>query len=214
MIVILGCIVVMGAVIGGFTIAGGHVAALIHPSELLTIGGAALGAMIVMSPKKVLIDLMKGLIQAVKGQPFDKAGLHRPVQGAVRPVANGAARGLDDPRGPRHQPAPERHLCKYPRIANNHHVTDFICGGLSPIIEGIAKPEQLPAAVGRRAEGDRGRAPRSVGRAAKDRRRAAGLWHRGRRAGNRDHDGRDRRPGRGDRAQGRRGPGRVRFWAF
>ena len=34
---------------------------------------------------------------------------------------------------------------KYPRIVNNHHVTDFICGGLSPIIEGIAKPEQLPA---------------------------------------------------------------------
>ena len=34
---------------------------------------------------------------------------------------------------------------KYPLIANNHHVAEFICSGLSPIIEGIAKPEQLPA---------------------------------------------------------------------
>src|SRR5262245_30754358 len=60
MIIILGCIVVTGAVLGGFSMAGGHVESLIHPSELLTIGGATLGAMIVMSPKKVLIDLIKG----------------------------------------------------------------------------------------------------------------------------------------------------------
>ena len=32
MIVIVGCIVVMGAVLGGFTIAGGQIGALLHPS--------------------------------------------------------------------------------------------------------------------------------------------------------------------------------------
>ena len=40
MFVIIGCIVVIGAVLGGFTWAGGHVEALIHPSEIVTIGGA------------------------------------------------------------------------------------------------------------------------------------------------------------------------------
>ena len=49
MIVIVGAIVVLGAVLAGFTWAGGHVGALIHPSEIVTIGGAALGALIVMS---------------------------------------------------------------------------------------------------------------------------------------------------------------------
>jgi chemotaxis protein MotA len=73
MIVIVGCIVVIGAVLGGFSMAGGHVGALIHPSEFVTIGGAALGGLIVSSPKKVLIDLVKGVIASIKGSPFNKA---------------------------------------------------------------------------------------------------------------------------------------------
>ncbi len=45
MIVIVGCLVVIGCVLGGFSMAGGNVGALIHPSEIVTIGGAALGAL-------------------------------------------------------------------------------------------------------------------------------------------------------------------------
>ena len=54
MIVIVGCIVVIGGVLGGFAMAGGHVHALIQPSEVVTIGGASLGALIVMSPTKII----------------------------------------------------------------------------------------------------------------------------------------------------------------
>ena len=57
---------VMACVLGGFTLSGGHIGALIHPAEILTIGGAAAGAAIVMSPFKVLKDLMHGLNQALK----------------------------------------------------------------------------------------------------------------------------------------------------
>src|SRR5262245_17958156 len=72
MIIIIGCIVVIACVLGGFTLSGGHVGALIHPAELLTIGGASLGAMVVMAPVKVLKDLMKGILQALKGSPFTR----------------------------------------------------------------------------------------------------------------------------------------------
>src|SRR4051794_24166510 len=72
MLVIVGFIVVIGAVLGGFTMAGGSIGALVHPSEIVTIGGAALGAAICMSSKKMLIDLMKGILQALKGSPFSK----------------------------------------------------------------------------------------------------------------------------------------------
>jgi chemotaxis protein MotA len=53
--------------------AGGHVGALIHPSELVVIGGSALGALIIMSPKRVLVDVAKGIVQVLKGSPYDKA---------------------------------------------------------------------------------------------------------------------------------------------
>src|SRR5260370_37647415 len=71
MTVIIGCIVVLGAVLGGFTMAGGHVHSLLHLSELVTIGGATLGAMIVTSPTKVLKDLMKAIMATIKGSPYD-----------------------------------------------------------------------------------------------------------------------------------------------
>ena len=72
MVVIVGCIIVVGAVLLGFSMAGGHVHALIHPSEFVTIGGASLGALVVMSPVKTLKDLARGLVQTVKGSPFNK----------------------------------------------------------------------------------------------------------------------------------------------
>lgn len=147
MIVIVGCIVVLGAVIGGFTIAGGQVGALLHPSELLTIGGAALGAMIVMSPKKVLFDLVRALIQCVKGSPFTKQ-MYQELFKALYDLLRTARReGLMILEAHVNNPHQSDIFKKYPRIAHNHHVTAFICGGLSPIIEGMAKPEQLPALI-------------------------------------------------------------------
>ena len=72
MIVIIGMIIVTGSVLGGFTMAGGHIGALVHPSEIVTIGGAAFGAMVIMSPVSVLKGLVKGVIQTIKGNPFTK----------------------------------------------------------------------------------------------------------------------------------------------
>jgi chemotaxis protein MotA len=34
---------------------------------------------------------------------------------------------------------------KYPRFSENHHAVEFLCGGLSPIIEGVTTPDQMPA---------------------------------------------------------------------
>src|SRR5712692_8546001 len=72
MFVILGCLIVLIAVLVGFSMAGGHVGALLHLSEFITIGGASFGALIVMSPKKVLIDVLRSFVQVVKGTPYNK----------------------------------------------------------------------------------------------------------------------------------------------
>ena len=74
MIPIIGCVVVLGAVLTGFMMAGGNLGALIHPSEFVTIGGAALGALIVMSPGKILMDVVRGVIQTIKGTPYNQQG--------------------------------------------------------------------------------------------------------------------------------------------
>jgi len=145
MIVIVGCVVVLAAVLGGFTMAGGQIAALIHPSELVTIGGAAIGSLIVMSPKKVLIDLLRGVIQSVKGTPYHKRSyeeLFKLLYELLRLARRDGLIALET-----HVSNPEESsiFFKYPTVLSNHHVTRFICGAFSPLIEGAVRPEQLPA---------------------------------------------------------------------
>ncbi len=54
MLVIVGYIVVCASVFGGFVLAGGHMAVLFQPIELLMIGGAAVGASFVGNNAKTL----------------------------------------------------------------------------------------------------------------------------------------------------------------
>jgi chemotaxis protein MotA len=143
MLVIVGCIVVIGCVLGGFILSGGHVGALIHPAELLTIGGAALGGLIVSSPKKVLVDLMKGIMSTLKGTPYNRAAydeLFKCLYDLLRMARRDGMRVLEG-----HVADPENStvFAKYPKIGHDHHVTAFICGAMAPLIESTAKPEQL-----------------------------------------------------------------------
>jgi chemotaxis protein MotA len=144
MIIIVGCIIVIGAVLGGFTWAGGHIGALIHPSELLTIGGSALGALIIMSPKKVLVDLLRGILQSIKGSPYNRQ-TYRELFMLLYELFRTARRdGLMALESHVTNPHDSKIFLRYPKISSNHHVVEFVCGALSPIVDGTTKPDQLP----------------------------------------------------------------------
>src|SRR5438105_3977090 len=128
MLVIVGCIIVMGAVLGGFTIAGGHVGALIHASEFLTIGGASLGTMIVMAPKKVLIDLVKGVIQTLKGTPFKRVAFEDLFKAMYELFRLARRDGMIALEPHLNEPAKSTIFSKYSSITGNHHALEFICG--------------------------------------------------------------------------------------
>jgi len=143
MIVIVGCIIVTAGVLGGFVMAGGHVLALYHPSELVTIGGAALGALIVSTPKKVLIDMVKGILATLKGTPYGRntyQDLFRCLYDMMRLARRDGMLALESHVS---NPHDSTILNKYPRIGQNHHVSKFICGGIAPLVEATADAEQL-----------------------------------------------------------------------
>lgn len=144
MVVIVGCIVVMACVLGGFTLSGGHVGALIHPAELLTIGGAAMGAMIVMAPVKVLKDLVKGILQSLKGSPFSKKAYNELFQAMYEFFRLARREGLLALEPHLSDPHHSTILQKYPSVHRNHHITEFICGAIAPVMDGSVTPQQLP----------------------------------------------------------------------
>ena len=73
MLVIIGSLVVLASVFGGFALAGGHLAALFQPVELLMIGGAAIGAFILGNTKKALKATFKSLPRVVQSPRYTKA---------------------------------------------------------------------------------------------------------------------------------------------
>jgi chemotaxis protein MotA len=147
MVVIIGFIIVIGCVLGGFTLSGGQVGALIHPAEILTIGGASIGALVVMSPVKVLKDLMKGILQSLKGSPFNKAAyeeLFKAMYELFRLARRSGFLALEPHLTNPHDSAIFQ---KYPKISGNHHVMEFICGLLTPVMDGSVSPQKLPDLV-------------------------------------------------------------------
>jgi chemotaxis protein MotA len=147
MAVIFGSAFVLAAILIGFTMAGGKVAALIHLSEFITIGGAAIGAMIISSPTKVLADLIRGLLQFLKGSPFNKQ-TYAELLGLFNTLAKMIRRdgllSLDNHLGDPHASAVFQ---KYPRISGNHHIMQFLLRALYFILDGNTDSGQLTAAL-------------------------------------------------------------------
>ena len=52
MLLIIGILVVIGSVCGGYLMAGGHMMLLMQPSEFVIIGGAALGSLSISTPRR------------------------------------------------------------------------------------------------------------------------------------------------------------------
>ena len=143
MFVIIGGVIVMGAVLVGFSMAGGKPMTLLHLSEFVTIGGATVGALIIMSPFKVIKDILRGIMTTLKGSPYGKPTcleLFRVLYALARVVRQEGALGLEA-----HLANPDESSIfkQYPKINNNHHLRDFLCGGLSMLADGKVTSEQL-----------------------------------------------------------------------
>jgi chemotaxis protein MotA len=143
MIVIIGAVIVCGAVLGGFTMAGGHVFALIQVSEFVVICGSALGALIIMSPLQVLVAMCKQVLGTLRGAPFNKASYEDLFKALYELFMLGRRNGMIALEEHVMNPETSGIFTKYPGFLKNHHAVELLCGGLRPIIDGKVKPDQL-----------------------------------------------------------------------
>jgi chemotaxis protein MotA len=143
MLVIVGFIIVIASVLGGFIMAGGHPAHLIVVSEFVVIGGAALGAVITMSSKHVLIGLIKQILGTLKGNPYSKKSYEELFKALYELFMLGRRNGMIALEEHVSNPHSSSIFSKYSTISKNHHALEFLCGGLRPVIDGKVKPDQL-----------------------------------------------------------------------
>ncbi|MDR3378670.1 MAG: flagellar motor stator protein MotA [Verrucomicrobiae bacterium] len=145
MIIVLGAITVVLCVFGGFMLEGGHLAVLLEAfvNEVLIIAGGAFGSLIIMAPKKVLIDIVRGLFAALKGAPHNRASYEDLLKVLYELFLLGRRNGMIALEEHVLEPEKSSVFRKYPRFSSNHHAVEFLCGALRPIIDGKIKPDQL-----------------------------------------------------------------------
>jgi len=143
MIILVGMIIVLASVAGGFLMAGGNFGTLMHLSELVIIGGAAFGAMIIMAPKKVLLDLGAQVFNVLKGTPYNRKAYEDLFMTLYELFLLGRRNGLIALEEHLTNPANSAIFQRYPGMRQNKAAVEFLCGALRPVIDGRVKPDQL-----------------------------------------------------------------------
>ncbi|MFO7445053.1 MAG: flagellar motor stator protein MotA [Ignavibacteriaceae bacterium] len=72
MLVIVGFIVVIVSILGGFMIAGGNPILLLQFAEFIVIGGSAIGSVLIAAPMKLIKKIMSELPKTIKQEHYSK----------------------------------------------------------------------------------------------------------------------------------------------
>lgn len=136
MLVIVGYIVVALSVFGGFALAGGHLAALFQPVELLMIGGAAGGAFLVGNNSKAVKATLKALPTVFKGSKYTRA-LYMDIMALLYELLTKIRKeGLMSVEADVDAPESSPLFTKYPTILADHHIIEFLTDYLRLMVSG------------------------------------------------------------------------------
>ena len=144
MLIIVGFVIVLGSVITGFVAEGGQIMALYQPLELLIIGGAALGSLVVMSPIHVIKDMIRQILGTLSSGYAKKDFVDLMVM--LYEIFNIARReGLVGLESHIEHPHESEVIKAYPSFLKNHHAVDFMADTMRLIITGSVQPHELEA---------------------------------------------------------------------
>jgi chemotaxis protein MotA len=136
MLVIIGFIIVLGSVFGGFALAGGHLAALYQPLELLIIGGAAVGAFVLGNTQKAQKATVKALPMVLRGPKYTKAMYMDLMALLYSLLAKVRKEGLMSIEADVDEPTESAIFTQYPNILADHEIVEFMTDYLRLMVGG------------------------------------------------------------------------------
>ncbi|MBU6459482.1 MAG: flagellar motor stator protein MotA [Proteobacteria bacterium] len=126
MLVLIGALIVIGAVFGGFALGGGHLAALLQPIELLMIAGAASGAFVIGNNSKTIRSTLSAIPTIFKSSHYTKT-VYMELLALLYEILNKIKKeGLMAIEQDVDAPNESAIFAKYPLILNDHHAVTFI----------------------------------------------------------------------------------------
>jgi chemotaxis protein MotA len=139
---IIGIIVVIACVFGGFILSGGQFMALVHPYEVLIIGGAALGGFLQANPGSMFMTVFKKSV-SMFGTRFTHT-YYLEVLRLLYEILNKSRReGMMAIEADVEDPGASPIFSKYPGVLKDARMTAFICDYLRIMSSGNMAPHEL-----------------------------------------------------------------------
>lgn len=137
MFIIIGIIIVFGSVAGGYVMEHGQLAVLMQPAELVIIGGASIGTVLIANPVHVLKQIAYRLMAALSGSKFTKAGYVELLKTICELLNKARKEGMMGLEADIEKPEASPILSKNAALMKDHHARDFVCDSLRMMITGF-----------------------------------------------------------------------------
>ncbi len=140
MFAIIGIVVVFGAVVAGFLMEKGNLLVLFQPSEMVTIGGAALGTLLIANPIHIIKAMIASVMGVLGGSKFGKPRYLETLKMMYEFFNKVRKEGLIKVEDDVEKPNESEIFKKYPAFLKDHHVSSFVCDTLRMAITGGVEP--------------------------------------------------------------------------
>jgi chemotaxis protein MotA len=147
MLIIIGSLIVLGSVIGGYAAPGGHLAVLWQPFEFIIIVGAAVGGFIIGNPKSVLKRTGKGFGKMLKGPKYSKKNYVELLSLLYLIFKLAKTKGMLALETHVEKPDESGLFAQFPSVTRDHHVLEFLCDYLRMMTLGTENPHELESLI-------------------------------------------------------------------
>ena len=137
---IVGIIVVIGSVLGGFVMEKGKIPVLIQPAEFVSIVGSALGTVLAANPMHVIKGVIAGMLGVLKGGGVPEKRYVESLKMLFDLFSKARKEGMVAIESDIEEPEKSPIFSKYPDFLKDHHIADFVCDTMRMAVTGGVKP--------------------------------------------------------------------------
>jgi len=141
--ILIGMAVVIASVLGGFILEGGHLLVLLQWAEFVIIGGVAVGALLISTPKYVLVKIVTFILSSLKSAGPTKDHFLELLQLLYEIFQTARVKGLLTLEGHVEKPEESELFTKYAVVMHHHHALEYLTDSLKLLVVGGVPPMEL-----------------------------------------------------------------------
>src|ERR1022692_4975609 len=133
---IIGIVVVFGCIAAGYLMEHGNIKVLLQPAELIIIGGAALGTVLISNPLHTLKQMISGVVGVFGSSKYSTQRYVESLKMMYELLQKARKEGLVALESDIEEPDKSPLLSKYKDFAKDHHAVAFVCDTMRMAVSG------------------------------------------------------------------------------